>query len=101
MAKYTKGETKEPKVGDLRVWWIPQIPMSAFRVPVKDIEQAKFTLVLLANYDIFQFENHVKPDYSNVGGLEVYVEDAGDGKPDWEEWEDEEGNDIDNIEGEK
>lgn len=89
---------KEPKVGDLRVWWIPQVPMKAFRVPVKDIEQAKFTLDLLANYDIFQFENHVKPDYSNVGGLEVYVEDAGEGKPDWEEWEDEEGNDIDNTE---
>ena len=88
----------EPKIGSLRVWWVPQVPMKAFRVPVKDIEQARLILDTLAKYDIFQFENRVKPDYSNTGGLEVYVKDAGEGTPDWEDWEDDEGNDIDSVE---
>ena len=88
----------QPKLGDLRVWWIPQVPMKAFRVPVKDTEQAKLILDTLAFYDIFQYENNVKPDSSNAGGLEVYVDDInGEGAPGWEEWEDEEGNDIDSV----
>ncbi|GAG34679.1 unnamed protein product, partial [marine sediment metagenome] len=30
-----------PKKGDLQVWWIPQVPMKAFTVPVKTVEEAK------------------------------------------------------------
>lgn len=97
----------EPKIGDLRVWWIPQVPGKAFHVTVKSIREARLILDTLARYDLFQFRNHIKPDYCNVGGLEVYVADAGEGKPDWEdwddeegeEWEDEEGEDIDHTEG--
>lgn len=70
------------KKGQLRVWHIPQVPMKAFRVPVKNIQEAKKVLDILANYDIFQFENNIKPDYSNVGGLEEF-----DGE-EWQEWED-------------
>jgi len=92
MRRATKAQSE---LGDLRVWWIPQVPMQAFRVLVKDIEQAKLILNTLADYDLLQLRNNIKPDYANVGGLEVYVNDAGDGIPDWEEWEDEEGNDID------
>ena len=51
--------------GDLRVWWIPQIPMKAFHVPVKSISEAKLILNTLADYDLFQWRNKVKPDYSN------------------------------------
>jgi hypothetical protein len=75
----------------LRVWWIPQVPMNPFYVPVKNTEEAKLVLETLANYDLFQLENNIKPDYSNAGGLQVMV----DGE--WEEWEDEEGNCIDDI----
>jgi hypothetical protein len=78
--------------GSLRVWWIPQIPMSPFFVEVEDLKQAKLILNTLAKYDIFQFENRIKPDYANAGGLEVYR----DG--DWEEWEDEFGDNIDGTE---
>jgi hypothetical protein len=46
-----------PKEGDLRVWWIPQVPMQAFYVPVKNIDEAILVLDTLAKYDIFQFEN--------------------------------------------
>jgi hypothetical protein len=90
--------TKLPQDGDLRVWWIPQVPMKAFYVPVKDIHEAHLILDTLARYDIFQFENKVKPDYSNAGGLEIYESDYdGTGKPDWFEWENEDGENIDNV----
>lgn len=87
-----------PQVGDLRVWWIPQVPMAAFRVHVDDIAQAKLIIKALAEYDLFQLEHHVKPDYFSVGGLEVYVADIdGENTPGWEEWEDEDGKDIDHT----
>lgn len=85
-----------PKIGDLRIWWIPQIPMEPFYFPVQNVEQAHHDLKLLAEYDKFQFEKNIKPDYSNAGGLEVYVEDwDGKGNPEWEDWMDETGLDID------
>jgi hypothetical protein len=75
----------------LRVWWIPQIPMEAFYVPVKSIDEAKLVLDVLARYDLFQFETDVKGDYSNAGGLEVW-----DGQ-EWWAWHDADGNDIDEV----
>ncbi len=80
-----------PVEGDLRVWWIPQVPMKAFRVPVKDIKEAQKILDILAEYDLFQLENRVKGDYANVGGLEVFA----DGE--WGEWYDDDGNCIDEL----
>jgi len=74
----------------LRIWWIPQIPMCAFKVEVNNILEAKKILNVLADYDEFQFKNNVKPDYSNVGGLEFFDEE----NKEWSEFEDEEGNDI-------
>lgn len=61
-----------PKDGDLKVWWVPQVPMKAFEVEVKTIEQAILLTDTLALYDIFQYENNIKPDYCNVGGLCVF-----------------------------
>ncbi len=88
----------QPKQGDLRVWWIPQVPMKSFNVPVKSIQEARLILDTLAHYDIFQFANNIKPDYCNAGGLNVYDLNAdGKGQADWIEWEDDEGNDIDNT----
>jgi len=87
---------KEYKQGDLQVWWIPQVPMKSFTVDVKTIEEAKLILDTLAFYDIFQFENNIKPDYCNAGGLNVWDVDCdGDGNAGWSEWQDEDGNDID------
>jgi hypothetical protein len=70
-----------PKEGDLRIWWIPQVPMHPFRIPVSDPTQAAKILDVLADYDIFQFKNRIKPDYCNAGGLEVF--EGGE----WVEWE--------------
>jgi hypothetical protein len=82
----------KPTAGALRVWWIPQVPGKPFSVPVRDVEQAAFLLSTLADYDIFQFENRIKPDYCNAGGLECFSQDGDD---EWCEWYDEEtGGDV-------
>ena len=72
------------KHGDLRVWWIPQIPSNPFHVAVDTPQEAKKLLTVLADYDLFQFENKIKPDYSNAGGLEVYSTQDHE----WSEWHD-------------
>lgn len=74
----------------LKVWHIPQVPMKAFEVEVETVEDAKLLLDTLANYDLFQFENNIKPDYSNASGLVYYDEE----EQDWLDWEDETGNDA-------
>lgn len=71
----------------LRVWWIPQIPMKAFYVPVSSVEEGVQILDVLAEYDLFQFENRVKPDYANAGGLSM-LEDG-----EWVDWYTEDGED--------
>lgn len=75
----------------LQVWWVPQVPMKSFTVDVATVEEGVKIMNTLANYDIFQFENKVKPDYSNVGGLNMLVEDsAAEGTPGWISWQDDE-----------
>jgi hypothetical protein len=90
------------KQGDLRVWWIPQIPGKPFHVEVVNLAEAKKIMEVLANYDIFQFENRIKPDYSNVGGLECFRQHGApvpaDDLPDWCEWESEDGDNIGDYE---
>lgn len=83
---------KKPKTGQLRVWWIPQVPGNAFYVDVASLKEAIKLHDTLARYDLFQFHERVKPDYSNVGGLHVF-----DGS-EWVEWEDpKNGDSIDDI----
>lgn len=67
----------------LRVWWIPQAGMEdTFYVPVQSVEEAKKVLDILAAYDMFQVQNFVKPDCSNVCGLEEYNDETGE----WNDW---------------
>lgn len=76
----------------LRVWWVPQVPMKSFFVEVQTLEEAHLILETLSLYDIFQYENHVKPDYSNTGGLQYFEESENE----WFDWNDEEsGDDFD------
>jgi glycine/D-amino acid oxidase-like deaminating enzyme len=86
-----------PKHGELRVWWIPQVPMKAFHYPVGSIIEARLLLDALAQYDLFQLQNRIKPDYCNTGGLQVFdVLDEHDGpRGSWVEWHDKDGEDID------
>jgi hypothetical protein len=83
--------TAQHEEGDLRVWWIPQIPMSAFHVDVETVEQGRWLCDVLADYDTFQLENNVKPDYSNAGGVQQY--EIIDGLGDWYDVDDEDEDD--------
>jgi len=90
--------TTEPKLGDLQVWWIPQIPGKQFRVPVKNLNEAILLLDTLADYDLFQFENNIKPDYCNAGGLVRWENVDREGNFDWCDYcDDETGDTIDDI----
>ncbi len=100
MAYYNAPKFENPKVGDLRVWWIPQVgaKIPTFRTPVKNLREAKLLLEVLANYDLYQLDNKIKPDFANVGGLEVYDNNVdGDGNTGWCSWYDENGNDEDDY----
>jgi len=55
-----------------RVWWVPQVPMKAFHWPVYTVAEGQKVCDLLAQYDEFQYANNIKPDYSNVGGIEYW-----------------------------
>ena len=67
----------------LRVWWIPQVPMESFYIPVESPEEGKKIMDILAAYDCFQYNHKVKPDYCNIGGLQQYDKDTGE----WEDWD--------------
>lgn len=68
---------------EYRVWWIPQIPGKPFEVPVESPEQGKWLCDVLADYDLFQYENRIKPDYANAGGVQQLDEDG------WSDYDDE------------
>ena len=80
------------KNGDMQVWWKSQIPMKSFYVEVKTLQEAVVLLRALADYDIFQFENKVKPDYCNTGGLLIWDDslDSDEKGECWCDWYDDE-----------
>lgn len=64
-----------------RVWWIPQVGnCKTFYIPVNSPEEGRKVMDVLAYYDMFQLQNRIKPDYCNMGGLEMYE----DGE--WVDW---------------
>ena len=74
----------------LKVWWIPQVPGKPFEVAVESVREGVKLMQILADYDIFQFENRIKPDYCNVGGLMMVDTDG-----EWVDWYDPETGDDD------
>lgn len=62
----------------LQVWHIPQVPMKAFKVSVNSVAEGAKLMSVLANYDLFQYENRVKPDYANMNGLNIWNEEEGE-----------------------
>jgi hypothetical protein len=65
-------------------------------VPVKTVDEAKILLRALAGYDAFQYENKIKPDYCNAGGLSVWVDEEMM-RGQWLDWENDDGNGIDKV----
>jgi hypothetical protein len=64
---YSEQETRASGV-ELRVWWIPQVPMESFVYSVPTVQAARLLCDALAQYDLFQYKHNVKPDYDNAGG---------------------------------
>jgi len=86
------------KEGALSVWWIPQVPGKAFRAAVNNLREARLLINTLADYDTFQFEHRIKPDFCNAGGLTIWSLDTdGDGNPGWIDWHDTEGREFDEV----
>jgi hypothetical protein len=70
----------------LRVSHFPQVPCKPFIVSVDSLKEARKIFDVLAEYDIFQFENRIKPDYCNATVLEQWDEE----EQEWLSWYDEE-----------
>ena len=83
--------TGNEKEGDLKVYHIPQVPMKPFEIPVASTDEAIKIMDILADYDTFQLENNIKPDYCNVQGLVIF--EGGE----WVDWYNEDGEGIDDI----
>jgi Superinfection exclusion gene product 17 len=77
----------DTSIAKFRLWWVPQVPMTAFERDVPSYAEAKRLEETLAAYDAFQFENGVKPDYCNTGGVLYNCPGLTDG---WEEISDDE-----------
>jgi hypothetical protein len=76
----------------LRVSHFPQIPCKAFKVEVATLEEGLKLMDMLADYDLFQYESNIKPDYCSTTVLEMWDENSdGEGTPGWNEWSDDEG----------
>ena len=74
-----------------RVWHICQVgAVGCFYVRVESVEEAWNMINALSQYDLFQYENNIKPDYCNASGLEYYDDD----EKEWLEWYDDDGYDI-------
>ncbi len=101
----TENETAaEPRPGDLRIYYIPQVPMKAYEADIPRgagesdsayLERAAFVLRTVVEFSIFEFENNVKPDYSDVAAIVRWEPepDGGDGfdwfdvdESEYEEW---------------
>lgn len=82
------------KENQLRVWWSSQIPIteeSKEEYLVENVEEAKKKIIELTNRDL-----KIESIIDNVGGLEIFEKNH-EGKLEWSEYYDEEGNDIDEI----
>jgi hypothetical protein len=67
----------------MRVWWVPKFPCEMFYAEVESVDEARLVLGVLAEYDIFEVEQHVRSDDSNnFGGLEIWYDDD----QWWEQW---------------
>lgn len=76
----------QPNEDDIRVWYIPQIPMEPYvvHVPNGSLGEAVRIREAIIGLSIFEFEHNVKPDYSDAAGIERYEID-GEGGFDWYE----------------
>jgi hypothetical protein len=59
-----------------KVWHIPQVPGKAFEFETDSLAEADTVQSVLADYDLFQYENRIKGDYCNASGIVEQDEDG-------------------------
>lgn len=74
--------TDDPREGDFRVWYIPQVPMAAFTVDVSDYATGRELLEVLGRFSLYEYIHRVKGDYADAGGISRWESD-GYGGFDW------------------
>lgn len=64
------------------------MPMKAFHVGVETVKEGAKILEVLADYDQFQLDNNIKPDYCNAGGLMMFDTEDKEDSPEgsWVDW---------------
>jgi hypothetical protein len=55
-----------------RVWYAPQLTGPSFEIEVEDFLEACRLLDTLYNFSLFEFENKLKPDYADLGGIQEW-----------------------------
>ena len=61
-----------------RVWHSPQLGAQTVYVQCNSLATAISLMDVLADYDIFQYENRIKPDYANANGVQYYDHEDGE-----------------------
>ena len=89
-----KSKMANKKEIKMRIWHMPQVGVKncTFKVDVKNTDEAALLLNTLWDYDNFQFEKRLKPDFSNTSGLEYWDDED----QEWQEYYDD-GIDINEI----
>lgn len=70
----------------LRIVHFPQIGAKPFKVEVSNLQEARLLFNTLADYDLFQYNNRIKPDYANATVVQEWSEEDGE----WIDWSDDE-----------
>lgn len=60
-----------------KIWYIHQVPGKPFECEVPDAKTGQLILDTIYDLALFQFENHMIPDYANSGGI-VFLDEDGD-----------------------
>lgn len=53
---------------------------------ISNLQEARLLYNVLADYDLFQYQNRIKPDYANATVVQIWSEEDGV----WMDWYDEE-----------
>lgn len=56
----------------LRINWYPQIPCKPFHIPIQTVAEGTKIMAILADYDQFQYQQKIKPDYANTGTIQIF-----------------------------
>ncbi|QWU14279.1 hypothetical protein SAMN04487895_101576 [Paenibacillus sophorae] len=68
----------------LRIVHYPQIGAKPFEVEAGNLQEARLLYNTLADYDLFHYENRIKPDYANTTVVEEWSEED----KEWVGWSD-------------